>query len=200
MLDWIPPEQCSGLSVLEQCLISGSFAVIGRRCTLDEESWHLWLSDLHSENLNDKKQRFVYQSRWWQTWNKALEHCDVLTIWTPKLCMALLISDQQFELPLTLPLPESDDARSYFDNTPSGLYRSRPGQHLWTDCSMQTLNGVQLVGAGVQWQGSSRTSPASTLVWAQLRVREGESLPPRGGQIFQTLIFRLLSTLIAWLS
>eukprot|EP00961_Rhodomonas_salina_P056115 753509-Rhodomonas_salina.1 len=31
-------------------------------------------------------------------------------------------------------------------NTPSGPYRQRPGQHVWTDGSMITLDEVQLTG------------------------------------------------------
>eukprot|EP00961_Rhodomonas_salina_P194626 2627743-Rhodomonas_salina.2 len=42
MLNWIPPEQ--RLTVLERCLISSSFAVIGRQCALDKESL-TWLSN-----------------------------------------------------------------------------------------------------------------------------------------------------------
>eukprot|EP00961_Rhodomonas_salina_P263351 3558446-Rhodomonas_salina.1 len=146
MLDWIPPEQ--RLTVLERCLISSSFTVIGRQHALDEESL-TWLGDLHSEQLNYKEQQFAYRSRWWQTGNKALEQCYVLTIWSLEQGMDLLPLDQWFEPPLPLIRPESEDALSYFDNTPSGPYQSRPGQHLWTDSSMQALEGVQLVGAGV---------------------------------------------------
>eukprot|EP00961_Rhodomonas_salina_P164900 2222068-Rhodomonas_salina.4 len=146
MLDWIPPEQC--LTVLEQCLISSSFTVIWRLLALDKESL-TWLSYFHSEQLNDKEQPFVYRSHWWQTRNKALEQCDVLTIWFPEQGMDLLPLNQLLKQPLPLDQPESEDAHSYFDNTLSGPYLSSPGQHLWTDCSMQVLEGAQLVGAGV---------------------------------------------------
>eukprot|EP00961_Rhodomonas_salina_P122476 1649604-Rhodomonas_salina.1 len=40
--------------------------------------------------------------------------------------------------------------RIYFDNTaPSGPYRQRPGQHVWTDGSKIETEDAQLVGAGL---------------------------------------------------
>eukprot|EP00961_Rhodomonas_salina_P117097 1576261-Rhodomonas_salina.1 len=54
-----------------------------------------------------------------------------------------------FQPPLPLAYPESDDLRIYFDNTPSGPYRQRPGQHVWTDGSKIETDEAQLVGAGL---------------------------------------------------
>eukprot|EP00961_Rhodomonas_salina_P000735 10416-Rhodomonas_salina.1 len=49
---------------------------------------------------------------------------------------------------LPLPRPTNPDLQVYFDNTPSGPYRQRPGQHIWTDGKIETPD-AQLMGAGV---------------------------------------------------
>eukprot|EP00961_Rhodomonas_salina_P299539 3939014-Rhodomonas_salina.1 len=128
-------------------MAGGHFAVLGRRKTLDTDSLDQ-MGDLWSEQLNDKDQRFVYRSHWWMTGNKATEPCDPITMWTPNPSLGLPLRDHSFDPPIPLTRPDNDDFRTYFDNTPSGPYRQRPGQHVWTDGSMVTFEDAQLVGAG----------------------------------------------------
>eukprot|EP00961_Rhodomonas_salina_P033847 455207-Rhodomonas_salina.1 len=87
--------------------------------------------------------------QWWKTGNKAISTCDPITIWTPSADLTLPLSDRSLDPPIPLELPVSVDFQAYFDHTPSGPYRQRPGQHVWTDGSMITVDEAQLVGAGV---------------------------------------------------
>eukprot|EP00961_Rhodomonas_salina_P063733 857031-Rhodomonas_salina.2 len=104
---------------------------------------------MSSGQLNREEQGFVYKPQWWRTGNKAVETCDPVTLWTLEPSLALPLLDRSLDPPFGLDRPDSSDHRSYFDHTPSGPYRHRPGQHLWTNCSMKTFDDVQLVGAGV---------------------------------------------------
>eukprot|EP00961_Rhodomonas_salina_P231313 3124295-Rhodomonas_salina.2 len=80
------------------------------------------------------------------TGNKATELCDQITMWTPNPSLGLPLLDQSFDPSIQLASPDSDDFRTYFDNT--SPYRQRPGQHVWTDGSMVTFEDAQLVEEG----------------------------------------------------
>eukprot|EP00961_Rhodomonas_salina_P079254 1065338-Rhodomonas_salina.3 len=104
---------------------------------------------MHSDVANLEGQCFAYKSQWWRTGNKSVGVCNSVTVWTLEPDLTLPLRDRSLDPPIPLAIPDSADARSYFDHTPSGPYQHRPGQHVWTDGSMIATNEVQLVGAGI---------------------------------------------------
>eukprot|EP00961_Rhodomonas_salina_P055114 740524-Rhodomonas_salina.1 len=82
------------------------------------------------------------------TGNQGLDKTsDIFTVWTQHRVLSLPLQHVGFQQPLPLTWPEESDLRVYFDNTPSGPYSHRPGQHVWTHCSKIETADVQLVRA-----------------------------------------------------
>eukprot|EP00961_Rhodomonas_salina_P234474 3169103-Rhodomonas_salina.1 len=70
-------------------------------------------------------------------------------MWTTDPCLYSPLLDQSLYPLVPLERPDNTDFQTYFDNTQSGPYSQRPGQHVWTDSSMVTLENAQIVGAGM---------------------------------------------------
>eukprot|EP00961_Rhodomonas_salina_P005499 74724-Rhodomonas_salina.2 len=120
MLDWVPPE-CR-TRVLERCRLSPTFAVIGS-CSF--------------ASLNGGTQ----ETRHWTEVTHSL--------FGRQLPTSIFLAQISLWNLLPLARPDLEDARSYFDNTPTGPYCDRSGQHLWTDGSMKMFKEIQVVGAGI---------------------------------------------------
>eukprot|EP00961_Rhodomonas_salina_P152379 2051159-Rhodomonas_salina.1 len=82
----------------------------------DSDRLEAWGGYTVEETTNTNKEG------WWRTGDKGVLKGGRYNIWSPEGFEMTEIPDASSTPPLPLVLPGSGDERTYYDNTPSGLY------------------------------------------------------------------------------
>lgn len=151
-LDWIRPED--HLALIHSFSNDLHALFIGRPKFMQEESADA-LEEAFISVPFQTADPITYQQDWWRTGNKALIRSQPLTIWGVSLD-ALPSFTHTGSPPVPLTAPEETLHKVYFDHTPSGPFRCRGGDHVWTDGSKCVINSIHIAGAGLV--GLVRTS------------------------------------------
>eukprot|EP00961_Rhodomonas_salina_P304015 3941448-Rhodomonas_salina.1 len=146
-LEWVPPDKRAEVLSESQCQTQ-QVGILARHNAISSDLEQVLDGDWTPHIVN-RDYPFVHKPHWWMTGNQGLDKTsDVFTVWTHRFVSSLPLQHIAFQPPLPLTRPEDLDLRVYFDNTPSGPYRHRQGQHIWTDGSKIETADAQLVWAG----------------------------------------------------